>query len=392
MGRGLGLGFQGAVLEEVVAVIEADERAEKIVSKTSVAAESQIEGAPVRLVAIISELNCYHLDLIYELQSMILLDQQPRHSSLDLSHYLCPLEVVDSDFELAEESQKCLQVHHAVSALEVNHRLQLISTVRHGLNQEAGSHFRQISSWMHRPRDPSEVEALIFPHTSLLPRHQQIPAQRASHEFQSNSQRRCLHERHISRQEDRRLDASSRQSCGAPFFLTASSYVSTQFTSCDFKFLISFVIKFDWRGASRWDENNRRAFLITTTFEGNMTTLSALNGTCCGVESATLFLASVPRRCSSEHGEMEVRANAVGGSRTSMRVGKEHEGGKGGAVSAVCRYVGGSRTSTRVGKEVRPLPSVDMDVPCPYTKEKTSEAAAVEKAATVEKAAEGGIF
>ena len=171
MGRGLGLGFQGAVLEEVVAVIEADERAEKIVSKTSVAAESQIEGAPVRLVAIISELNCYHLDLIYELQSMILLDQQPRHSSLDLSHYLCPLEVVDSDFELAEESQKCLQVHHAVSALEVNHRLQLISTVRHGLNQEAGSHFRQISSWMHRPRDPSEVEALIFPHTSLLPRY-----------------------------------------------------------------------------------------------------------------------------------------------------------------------------------------------------------------------------
>ena len=48
--------------------------------------------------------------------------------------------------------------------------------------------------------------------------------------------------------------------------------------------------------------------------------------------------------------------------------------------------MGGSRTSTRVGKEVRPLPSVDMDVPCPYTKEKTSGAAAVEKAA------EGGIF
>ena len=67
MGQGLGLGFQGAVLEEVVAVIEFDERAEKIVSKTSVAAESQIEGAPVQLVAIISELNCYHLDLIYEL-------------------------------------------------------------------------------------------------------------------------------------------------------------------------------------------------------------------------------------------------------------------------------------------------------------------------------------
>ena len=48
--------------------------------------------------------------------------------------------------------------------------------------------------------------------------------------------------------------------------------------------------------------------------------------------------------------------------------------------------MGGSRTSTRVGKEVRPLPSVDMYVQCPYTKEKTSEAAVVEKAA------EGGIF
>ena len=48
--------------------------------------------------------------------------------------------------------------------------------------------------------------------------------------------------------------------------------------------------------------------------------------------------------------------------------------------------VGGSRTSTRVGKEVQPLPSVGMDVPCSYTKEKTSEAAAVEKAV------EWGIF
>ena len=64
-------------------------------------------------------------------------------------------------------------------------------------------------------------------------------------------------------------------------------------------------------------------------------------------------MASVPRRCSSKHGEMEVRANAVGG----------------------------SRTSTRVGKEVQPLPSIGMDVSCPYTKEKTGEAATVEKAA-----------
>lgn len=109
-----------AVLEEeVVAVIEVDERAEKAVSKTCAAEESQIEAGPVRLVAILSELDCYHLDLIHELQSMILLDQQPWDSSLDSSHSLCPrkLEVVDSDFELAEDSQKCLQVHHAVSAL-----------------------------------------------------------------------------------------------------------------------------------------------------------------------------------------------------------------------------------------------------------------------------------
>ena len=70
------------------------------------------------------------------------------------------------------------------------------------------------------------------------------------------------------------------------------------------------------------------------------------------------FWLVVPRRCSSEHGEMEVRADGVGG----------------------------SGTSTGVGKEAHPLPSVDMDAPCPYTKEKTGEAAAVEKAA------EGGDF
>ena len=43
--------------------------------------------------------------------------------------------------------------------------------------------------------------------------------------------------------------------------------------------------------------------------------------------------------------------------------------------------VGGSRTSIRVGKEVQPLPSEDMDVYCSYTKEKRCEAAIVEKAA-----------
>ena len=43
--------------------------------------------------------------------------------------------------------------------------------------------------------------------------------------------------------------------------------------------------------------------------------------------------------------------------------------------------VGSSCTSTRVGKEVQPLPSIGMDVSCPYTKEKTGEAATVEKAA-----------
>ena len=68
----------------------------------------------------------------------------------------------------------------------------------------------------------------------------------------------------------------------------------------------------------------------------------------------------VPRRCSNEHGEMEVMVNVVGG----------------------------SRASTRMGKEVQSLPSVDMDVPsvdmdvsCLYTKEKTSETVAVEKTA-----------
>ena len=61
----------------------------------------------------------------------------------------------------------------------------------------------------------------------------------------------------------------------------------------------------------------------------------------------------VPRRCSNEHGEMEVRVNVVGGS---------------------C-------TSTGMGKEVQSLPSVDMDVPCLYTKEKTGETVAVEKTA-----------
>ena len=43
--------------------------------------------------------------------------------------------------------------------------------------------------------------------------------------------------------------------------------------------------------------------------------------------------------------------------------------------------VGSSHSNTRVGKEVQPLPSVGMKVPCPYTKEKTGEAVAVEKAA-----------
>ena len=43
--------------------------------------------------------------------------------------------------------------------------------------------------------------------------------------------------------------------------------------------------------------------------------------------------------------------------------------------------VGSSCTSTRVGKEVQPLPSVGMDVSCPYTKEKTCEVVVVEKAA-----------
>ena len=58
------------------------------------------------------------------------------------------------------------------------------------------------------------------------------------------------------------------------------------------------------------------------------------------------------RRCSSEHGEMEVRANMVGGSRTS--IGME--------------------------KEVQSMSSVDMDALCLYTKEKTGEVAAIEKA------------
>ena len=61
----------------------------------------------------------------------------------------------------------------------------------------------------------------------------------------------------------------------------------------------------------------------------------------------------VPRRCSNEHGEMEVRANMVGGSRTS--IGME--------------------------KEVQSMSSVDMDALCLYTKEKTGETVAVEKTA-----------
>ena len=65
------------------------------------------------------------------------------------------------------------------------------------------------------------------------------------------------------------------------------------------------------------------------------------------------FWLVVPRRCSSEHGELEVKANVVGG----------------------------SRTSTGMGNEVQSLPSVDMDVPCLYTKEKTGETVAVEKTA-----------
>ena len=43
--------------------------------------------------------------------------------------------------------------------------------------------------------------------------------------------------------------------------------------------------------------------------------------------------------------------------------------------------VGGSRISTEVGKKVQPLSFVDMDAPCPYTKEKTGETVTVEKAA-----------
>ena len=71
------------------------------------------------------------------------------------------------------------------------------------------------------------------------------------------------------------------------------------------------------------------------------------------VGSATLlFWLVVLRRFSSEHVEMEVRANSMGG----------------------------SRINTGVGKEVQPLLSVDMDAPCPYAKDKTGEAAIVEKA------------
>ena len=50
-------------------------------------------------------------------------------------------------------------------------------------------------------------------------------------------------------------------------------------------------------------------------------------------------------------------------------------------IEVRANVVGGSRTSTRVGKEVQPLPSVGMDVSCPYTKEKTCEVVVVEKAA-----------
>ena len=69
-------------------------------------------------------------------------------------------------------------------------------------------------------------------------------------------------------------------------------------------------------------------------------------------EVTPCFWLVVPRRCSSEHGEMDVRANMMGG----------------------------SRTSTRVGKKVQPLHSIDMDVSCSNTKEKTGEATTVEKA------------
>ena len=70
-------------------------------------------------------------------------------------------------------------------------------------------------------------------------------------------------------------------------------------------------------------------------------------------EVPSCFWLVVPRRCSSEHGEMEVRANVVDGSRTSIGM----------------------------GNEVQSLPSVDMDVSCLYTKEKTGETVAIEKTA-----------
>lgn len=64
------------------------------------------------------------------------------------------------------------------------------------------------------------------------------------------------------------------------------------------------------------------------------------------------FSLVVPRSCSNEHGELEVRDDVMGGSHANIGV----------------------------GKKAQPLLSVDVDVPCSYMKQNTGEGVVVENA------------